>query len=643
MQSSNNQPICFSDYFKIDKVKLKKLGTFDPILNYDTSLFVEPLLLVKSSSDIIANSKKTYDKFFLIILKLLRNSKQENDKAWQGAKRLVNFPEYKYTCIGYAGTSSFGSGSGAELNDKILKGAKEMIEISRDEPEILPFLSLLEEGIGGDRISDMTQKIIDKEICEYTIDTMKQIDFKGKTIKHQRENGEIYHLPYNPYSKCSLKLLPEDILMSLPVANNVANWTLHAIDENIILRNRVNTDLGNNWEKETKKYKKEKIIDKIKTDKEFFLEIIRALRDSNIEHYDLEKDSEGLWKWLLDSEKFIKLQSLEKTEKCEDNLEAIAFEIQVIINHFQDLIENKELYKMFWSQIGSRFVYVKEHYSKMLFYVICDSWLKSKDSNIKVYQDNSRDLKFTISNKFNVFLNIKHASNHHLETAYKDQLEFYQENQNSKGFFMVLNFKEEEKNKQLQFKNVKLIQKAVCKVIEIDCQRQELIQKQEVKERVNQDFINYNRELIKLDFEDVKIDPFEEIKLDVIDFDLKFQALDLDFKYIEFEEMPKIIDNSRYIAGAKEKNKDTDLIKINIIKPMFLFIQKEGIVKGRKYNVSKIANKIITQLNEYNEDKLIQMYQFKDKATLDKAIKYCKDKAGGEIDNWCYKINKKEL
>jgi len=117
MQSSNNQPIYFSDYFKIDKTKLKKLGTFDPILNYDTALFVEPLLLVKSSSDIIANAKKTYDEFFLIILKLLRNSKQENDKAWRGAKRLVNFPEYKYTCIGYAGTSSLGSGSVKEFNE----------------------------------------------------------------------------------------------------------------------------------------------------------------------------------------------------------------------------------------------------------------------------------------------------------------------------------------------------------------------------------------------------------------------------------------------------------------------------------------------------------------------------------------------
>jgi len=155
---NNLQPIYFSDYFQIDKKKLNELGVFDPIINFDTALFVEPLLLKQSSSEIIKNSTKTYSEYFLTVLRLLRASKVEGDMAWQGAKTLINFPEYKETCIGYAGISNGGSGLGREFNEKILHRAKEMIEISRDEPEILPFLALLEDGIGGDRISDMTQK-----------------------------------------------------------------------------------------------------------------------------------------------------------------------------------------------------------------------------------------------------------------------------------------------------------------------------------------------------------------------------------------------------------------------------------------------------------------------------------------------------
>lgn len=50
MQKRNELPTYFSDYFKIDKEKLKALGVFNPILNFDTKLFVEPLLLRQSSS-----------------------------------------------------------------------------------------------------------------------------------------------------------------------------------------------------------------------------------------------------------------------------------------------------------------------------------------------------------------------------------------------------------------------------------------------------------------------------------------------------------------------------------------------------------------------------------------------------------------
>lgn len=53
------EPIHFSDYFNIDKAILKELGVFDPILNFDTKVFVEPLLLKNSASEIIRNSYQT--------------------------------------------------------------------------------------------------------------------------------------------------------------------------------------------------------------------------------------------------------------------------------------------------------------------------------------------------------------------------------------------------------------------------------------------------------------------------------------------------------------------------------------------------------------------------------------------------------
>lgn len=47
---TSQKPVYISDYFNIDKAKLNKFGVFDPILNYDTKVFVEPLLLKESKN-----------------------------------------------------------------------------------------------------------------------------------------------------------------------------------------------------------------------------------------------------------------------------------------------------------------------------------------------------------------------------------------------------------------------------------------------------------------------------------------------------------------------------------------------------------------------------------------------------------------
>ena len=40
----------FSDHVDIDKDKLQELSVFDPILNFDTKVFVDPFLLKNNSN-----------------------------------------------------------------------------------------------------------------------------------------------------------------------------------------------------------------------------------------------------------------------------------------------------------------------------------------------------------------------------------------------------------------------------------------------------------------------------------------------------------------------------------------------------------------------------------------------------------------
>ena len=124
---------------------------------------------------------------------------------------MVHFPEYQYTCIGYSSGNTDGRGSGIEFNDKIFQSAKEIVELAQGDPEIFLLLPLLEEGIAGDRISDMVQNIIDEDICCYTIEIMAQIGLRGN-LYHYTKNHSRYHLLQNPFSKYPIKLIPKDIL-----------------------------------------------------------------------------------------------------------------------------------------------------------------------------------------------------------------------------------------------------------------------------------------------------------------------------------------------------------------------------------------------------------------------------------------------
>ena len=103
-----SKPILFSEHFNIDKKLLEELGVFNPLINCDTKLFVEPLLLKSSQSPIIKESFKVFIQFFEDLMFLIKRSKanEESDIHWREAKRRVKFPEYKSTCIGYGSATT---------------------------------------------------------------------------------------------------------------------------------------------------------------------------------------------------------------------------------------------------------------------------------------------------------------------------------------------------------------------------------------------------------------------------------------------------------------------------------------------------------------------------------------------------------
>lgn len=437
-----SKPILFSDHFKLDRKQLKQLGIFNPILNFDTKLFVDPTLLKDSSHKTIKNSLKSFQQFFANLLALLESG---HDKSWREAKRIVNFPEYKFTCIGYGDGSINGSGSGTELNEQILQSAKEIVDLGNKNPTMFLLLPLLEEGVGPDRISDMTQNIIDDDICRFTIEVMKELGIEGN-YKHKSKSRTEYNLLLNPYSQCAIKLIPSDILSNLPLADNFGNWLLSASYFNRNLRDKVNEMLKETFHNENKKKKKETLLEMLKNDKDFFVMVMETLQASSFKHYDLEKDADGLYRWLNDSKELIKNKIFQTPKVKEISLESLATTVEEIIKNFKKLIEEKEIWRTFWTQQGSTFKHVIELYSQMLFFTVCETWLTSQSSDIHLTREVSKEIKqpvfkFSLARTHEVIVLLKHSDNYAgLEETYNKQNKLV--GKKKAGFYIVMNFDE---------------------------------------------------------------------------------------------------------------------------------------------------------------------------------------------------------
>lgn len=607
-----NQPQYFSDHFNVDKAKLKELGVFDPILNFDTKVFVDPLLLKKSSNEIIRNSAKTFDDFFITLLSLVKISRQDSDKPWKEAQRRVKFPEYKYTCIGYGSDSINGSGSGAWLNDKILQSAKDIVDFAKDDPKIFLILPLLEEGIGADIISDMTQNIIDQHVCEFTIDIMQKLGLEPN-CKHKSGNGVIYDLLENPFittksnKKCPIKLLPNDVLLDLPLAETLDEWLAEMADHNSNLRDSINKHLGAGFFEETKKKRKESLLDLLKNDKAFFIEVLEALKNHDFSHYDIEEDWQGLHRWLKDREKFIKFKPPNKVGFLNDDLEEIFLAVSEIIDHFKYSIEKEELWRIFWTPKYSELVHVKEFYSQMLFYAVANSWIMSKDNNLNMIRSINKetkliDFRFYVSGKYAINVQIKHSDNYNgLKKGYEKIIEQKISRSREKDFYLVMNFNEDP-SKQLA--TIKKSAEEGFKIIEIDV---------------------VNKENKQTDIFDIEPIEFE-----------------LDSKFVEYEKSA----NNPYSKGGKKRHEETDIIKNHIIKPMF---EDKALIKGK--SIQQRANKILKLITDAfddekdkNENKLgnfAKKYGLDYQTIRDARSYLMEDDKSKTIYNWCREINKK--
>lgn len=236
-------PVFISDEFGLGS-KLEELGVFDSLIDEDSNFFINIKRLKDTKVPEFKDSYNNINSYFRDMGILLKASKSQDDKLYKTAVKRFNFSEVKGINLGFSkGTG--GAGFGPILSNQIVKDASLIIKSGSEQPEIFHLVSLFEENVGPDRLSDMIANLIYDDIVRYTKRIYKEVGINQESYSDYSFKSELI---INPYKNCELLLLPIDILHELPIARSWDDID-RVVSENETIKKEMSDLVGKDWNK----------------------------------------------------------------------------------------------------------------------------------------------------------------------------------------------------------------------------------------------------------------------------------------------------------------------------------------------------------------------------------------------------------
>ncbi len=434
------KPVRFSKFFRLDEALLRKLGVLDPTLNVDTKLFMDPLLFEESAHPEIAQgAQATYEEYFTKVIKFLRAANDPDGVAWRTAKRLLSFPEIKWTCLGYGAGSVSGSGSGDRMTAQMAQTGKEIVDLGVDDPDLFAAMALFEENFGPDHISDMVANVVLGDLIKFNERILSNFSIPREKVKLSLRNGNSFEaiLPVNPCLRGNVRpviLVPLDILRELPISTDWSD-VADAAAQNQELRDRVNTHIAELWKSRTLKDKDE-VRRWALQKKDSFTDFMDMVHSAEKSAYDSEHDPAGelFWRGLADKLRNEGLQALNIPAQLD--LNGVVSIVEQIIERFRFHIEDRRLSEELYANGKPR----PEKAAQRLFYVVADAYCAANNLDLTPEAETGNGpVDFKVSQgRGRVLVEIK-LSKGKVVTGYTRQLERYKTaEETTKGFYLVL-------------------------------------------------------------------------------------------------------------------------------------------------------------------------------------------------------------
>lgn len=435
------EPVTFSSAFGLTSEDISSAGAIDVTLNCDTKLFIDPLLLGESDNiEFRKCAREAYEQRFQLVIKLLAASVAHNDKAWKAARTQLSFPEMKYTHLGYS-KGETGSGLGTLLTDELIQSAKEIIDLGVTDPDLFVALSLFEDNVGADRISDMTSHIVLKCLIDFTARACEKLKIPTNEFAIRELGNETFALPGNPLkdNKEPILLVPKDVVRDLPTASD---WdsVQSAAAETEELRHRVNVDIGDIWAAKTKR-DKARIRESITSSRERFELFLNVLNRAVDEPYNISIDHQGQLypsdlKQAIQRNYPLDLSSYSQRNLNIDEAQQV---VEMIIEQFRQLIENNGLWRLLYNEKTRTPRH--ERAAQQIFFAVANSYCVANNLDLTPEANAGAgpvDFKISSGAQLKILVEIKKSNNPRIVHGYESQLETYKESETTRHAHYVI-------------------------------------------------------------------------------------------------------------------------------------------------------------------------------------------------------------
>jgi hypothetical protein len=420
---------------------------FDPILDFDTRLFIDPFLIFAQPTPPFETAHADIVSFSNLAFKLgAQTAGRTTGLRYQKLLDVLSFPEARELCLGYTELSTAGSGAGRGFSRVIAAGILESIAVGIKNISHFEEIGLLHEGIAHDRISDITANILKPQLVKYTQEVASRHGVELQRVRLSnarfdrrslRWSDAFVKLPLNPFSSRGVLLVPHIFLRQLPTINPEDFWDYLWTSEG----DRLRREFGYEVKRGVRKADIVRLARRERFLVRRYLEWVEG-RPRAVP-YDLVKDRKGVYQWESATGAFAAANpvSLVQATNHDEFLEVIGD----IVEQFRHFIEQERGWQLLWNDDGTS---KPERAGQLLFLGIVKHYCRANNIDFSREVETGRgpvDFKFASGYQDRALLEVKLASNGRFWQGLKKQLPTYlTASQIKDGYYLVIVYGEDE-------------------------------------------------------------------------------------------------------------------------------------------------------------------------------------------------------